>query len=98
MFMIANFDWQQGIFWLPLIGFLIGMLATITGSGGGLFSPMILIIIFQIPAQIAVATSLAAGVPLSLTGTIGHYRKGNIELRTGLVFGMAGICQPFSDW
>jgi len=89
--MIVNFDLQQSFLWLPLIGFLIGMLATITGSGGGLFFPIVLIVFFHIPAQIAVATSLAAGVPLSLTGTIGHYRKGNIELQTGFIFGMAGI-------
>jgi uncharacterized protein len=94
--MISISDLQQGYIWLPFIGFLIGMLATTIGSGGGFFFPMILIIFFKIPAQIAVATSLAAGVPLALVGTVGHYYKGNIILRTGMLFGMAGIAGSFA--
>jgi uncharacterized protein len=89
--MIIFSDFQQGYIWLPFIGFLIGMLATTIGSGGGFFFPMILILFFHIPAHIAVPTSLAAGIPLSLTGTVGHYYQGNIAPRTGFVFGVAGI-------
>ncbi|MFW5756140.1 MAG: sulfite exporter TauE/SafE family protein, partial [Tangfeifania sp.] len=89
MFFYSEF--QQSYYWLPLIGFTIGVLASMIGSGGGFFFPLILILIFGTPAQVAVATSLAASLPLCLSGTIGHYRKKNIHLRLGLIFGIAGI-------
>ncbi len=90
-FSILGSEFEQSFFWLPFIGFTIGLVATSIGSGGGFFFPMILIVFFHIPAPIAVATSLAAGIPLSLAGTIGHYAKGNIKLPTGLILGIAGI-------
>lgn len=89
MFFYSEF--QQSYYWLPLIGFTIGVLASMIGSGGGFFFPLILILLFGISAQIAVATSLAASLPLCVSGTIGHYRKKNIHRRLGLVFAIAGI-------
>ena len=89
MFFYSEF--QQSYYWLPLIGFTIGVLASMIGSGGGFFFPLILILFFSTPAQVAVATSLAASLPLCASGTIGHYRKKNIHLRLGLVFGITGI-------
>mgnify|MGYP005626006109 CR=1 FL=1 len=82
---------QQGYLWLPLIGFVVGMLATMIGTGGGFFFPLILILFFNTPAHIAVATSLAATLPLCIVGSVEYYRKGNIHLRLALVFGVAGI-------
>lgn len=89
MFFYSEF--QQIYYWLPFVGFAIGLLASMIGSGGGFFFPLILILFFRTPAQVAVATSLAASLPLCLSGTIGHYRKKNIHLRMGLVFGIAGV-------
>ncbi len=77
--------------WLPLIGFIVGMLASMIGGGGGFFFPPVLIVFFNVPAHTAVATSLAATLPICLIGAAGHYRLGNIDVRTGLVFGIAGI-------
>lgn len=84
-------EFQQSYLWLPFIGFVIGLLASMIGSGGGFFFPLILILLFGIPAQVAVPTSLAASLPLAVSGTIGHYRKKNIHRRLGLVFALAGI-------
>jgi uncharacterized membrane protein YfcA len=89
MFFYSEF--QQIFYWLPFIGFTIGVLASMIGSGGGFFFPLILILFFQTPAQVAVATSLAASLPLCLSGTIGHFRQKNIHFRLGLLFGIAGI-------
>lgn len=82
---------QQSYILLPFIGLVIGILATMIGSGGGLFFPLILILVFQVPAHIAVATSLAASLPLGIAGSIGHYRKKNIHFQLALLFGIAGI-------
>lgn len=89
MFFYSEF--QQSYLWLPLIGFVIGMLASMIGSGGGFFFPLILILFYGIPAQVAVATSLAASLPLCISGTVGHYRRKNIHYRLALVFAIAGI-------
>lgn len=94
--MLFYSEFQYTYLWLPLAGFIIGIIATMIGSGGGFFFPLLLILFFQIPAHIAVATSLAASLPLCIAGTAGHYRSGNINLRLGLVFGAAGVVGALS--
>lgn len=89
MFFYSEF--QEFYIWLPFIGFIVGVLASMIGSGGGFFFPLILILLFGTQAQVAVATSLAASLPLCVSGTISHYRKKNIHMRLGLVFAIAGI-------
>lgn len=94
--MLFYSEFQHTYLWLPLAGFIIGMIASMVGSGGGFFFPLLLILFFQIPAHIAVATSLAASLPLCIAGTTGHYRRGNINLRLGFIFGAAGILGALS--
>ena len=77
--------------WLPLIGAAIGLLVTIFGGGGGFFYVPILTLLFHVPTQLAAATSLAATIPTVVVGSIEHYRNGNVDLRVGTIFGVAGI-------
>ncbi|MBZ2166477.1 sulfite exporter TauE/SafE family protein [Methanobacterium spitsbergense] len=82
---------DTNIIFLPLFGFLIGLLvSTLGGGGGGLFVP-ILTLVFGIPTQVAIATSLASVLPTTLMGAFSHYRQGNVEIRTGLILGIGGI-------
>lgn len=76
---------------LPLIGFVIGLFGTMVGGGGGFFFLPVLTLIIGAPAQVAVATSLTATLPICTVGTIGHYRRGNVDLKTGRTFVLAGI-------
>ncbi len=89
--MIFHSPFQYSYLWLPLIGFTIGLLASMTGGGGGFFFPPVLILLFKVPAHIAVATSLAATLPICFVGAMGYYRKGSLDVRTGITFGIAGI-------
>jgi uncharacterized protein len=89
--MIFFSEFQNTYYWLPLIGLIIGLLATMLGSGGGLFFPLILMVLYAVPAHIAVATSLAAAIPLTLVGGIGHYFKKHTLIPLALVFGSAGV-------
>ncbi len=89
--MIFYSSFQHSYLWLPLIGFAVGLTATMIGGGGGFFFPPALILFFQTEAHVAVATSLAATLPICFTGAIGHYRHGNLDLHKGLIFGIAGI-------
>lgn len=82
---------QQSYLWLPLVGLIVGVLATMIGSGGGFFFPLVLILFFGTSSQVAVATSLAATLPLCIVGSVGHYRRGNIHPKLALVFGVAGV-------
>lgn len=84
-------EFQQSYLWLPLVGVMVGLLATMIGSGGGFFFPLILMLFYKIPSHIAVATSLAATLPLCLVGSVGHYRRGNIYPKLVILFGLAGV-------
>lgn len=82
--------------WLPLLGLLIGLLVTMFGGGGGFFYVPILTLLFHVPTQLAVATSLAATIPTVIVGSVEHYRKGNVDLQIGLIFGVAGLIGAFA--
>jgi uncharacterized membrane protein YfcA len=90
--MIFHSAFEYIYLWLPLVGFIVGLIGTlIGGGGGGFFFIPILTILFGVPAQVAVATSLAATLPICIVGTIGHYHNNNIDIRLGLVMAAAGI-------
>ncbi|HYQ59358.1 MAG TPA: sulfite exporter TauE/SafE family protein [Draconibacterium sp.] len=76
---------------LPIIGFIIGLFGTMLGGGGGFFFLPVLTLLLGVPAHTAVTTSLAATLPIGLVGSWGHYRKGNMDVKTGSVFCLAGI-------
>jgi uncharacterized protein len=94
--MIANSTFNLSYLWLPLVGFAIGILVTMFGGGGGFFYVPILTLLFHVPTQLAAATSLAATLPTVIVGSIEHYRKGNINLQIGLIFGIAGLVGAFA--
>lgn len=75
---------------LPLIGFLIGLFGTMLGGGGGFFFLPVLTLIVGVPMHTAVATSLAATLPIGIVGSLGHYKNGNIHIKTGILFCVAG--------
>lgn len=76
---------------LPLFGLVIGLLVSMFGGGGGGFFAPVLILIFGVTPQVAVATSLASVLPTSLVSTFSHFRQGNVDFRTGLILGIGGI-------
>ena len=82
---------QLSYFWLPFIGFAVGLLATMVGGNGAFFFPPTLILFFQVSPRVAIATSLAAVIPIGLIGSVEHFRRSNINLPVGIVFGSAGL-------
>jgi len=89
--MIFFSDYQSLYLILPVIGFVIGLFGTMVGGGGGFFFLPVLTLIIGAPAQVAVATSLSATLPIGIVGTIAHYRHGNVDLNTGKIFILAGV-------
>lgn len=75
---------------LPIVGFLIGLLVTtLGGGGGGLYVPILTLL--GVTPQVAVATSLATVLPTTAVGAYSHNRRGNVDVQTGLILGIGGI-------
>lgn len=70
-----------------LIGISLGML----GGGGSILTTPILIYGLGVEAKAAIATSLIVVGITSLAGMVQHARAGNVEWKTGLIFGSAGM-------
>ncbi len=87
---------ELSYFWLPLIGFVVGLLATMVGGNGAFFFPPTLILFFQVSPRVAIATSLAAVIPIGIIGSIAHYRRDNINLPVAIIFGLAGLAGALS--
>jgi len=50
-----------------------------------------LTLLFHVPTQFAVATSLASIIPTTISGSVSHYRRGNLNIPVGIAFGTGGI-------
>ena len=51
----------------------------------------LLTVAFHLPIHQAVGTALAAMVFVTVSGTISHFREGNVAVRPGVVVGLAGM-------
>ncbi len=89
--MISYSEFETIYLILPLIGFVVGLFGTMMGGGGGFIFLPVLTLIIGAPSQVAVATSLSATLPICIVGTFSHYRRGNVDLKTGKLFILAGI-------
>ncbi|MFO7575505.1 MAG: sulfite exporter TauE/SafE family protein [Bacteroidales bacterium] len=89
--MIYHSTFEYVYLWLPLAGFVVGLIGSMVGGGGGFFFLPLLTLLFNVQPQIAVATSLSATIPICIVGSYGHYRHGNLDIRKGLTFAAAGV-------
>ena len=79
------------------IGVAMGLLAGLLGVGGGVIAIPAMIYLLNMDPKVAFGTSLAAIVPVALSGSITHYALGQVNLKafvclaaTGVVFGWVG--------
>jgi len=70
---------------LLFFGFIAGCLVGLFGGGGGFYFVPVLSLVFQVQPQVAVATSLAAIIPTTISASISHFRQGNLDLGAGIV-------------
>jgi uncharacterized membrane protein YfcA len=73
-----------------LLGLLAGVVSAVFGVGGGLIFVPTLIFLGK-DAHVAVATSLAAMVPVILMGSWRQTRYGTVRWRDAIVIGLASI-------
>ena len=85
------FDFTTSFLFLPLFGLVIGLLVSMFGGGGGSLYVPLFTLLFNVPIQVAVATSLASIIPTTIFGAYAHYKQGNVNVSIGLIFGITGI-------
>lgn len=76
---------------MPVFGLFVGLYVSVLGGGGGVFFVPGLTILFAVPTQLAVSTSLVSIIPTTIISTLSHQRRGNLNLRIGIVFAAGGI-------
>ena len=80
----------QNVLLLLLLGAGVGFLSGVFGVGGGfLLTP--LLIFAGVPPVMAVAASANQLVGASVSGTLAHWRRGNVDLMMGLLLLAGGI-------
>jgi uncharacterized protein len=76
------------------MGFALGFLSGLFGVGGG-FMMTPLLIFLGIPPAVAVGTGSAQIVASSVSGAIAQYRRGNVDIKMGLVLLAGGLVGTF---
>lgn len=74
---------------------LLGILLGFVGAGGAGVMITMLSVGFGIPMHVALGTSLAAMAFTSLSGSISHFREGNVNRRLGMLLGAFGAVGAF---
>jgi uncharacterized protein len=80
------------LFTMLLMGIVLGF----TGTGGSGFIIALLVVAFGIPIHTALGVSLASMVFSTLTGSISHFREGNVNIRIGLAMGGFGALGAYA--
>lgn len=74
-----------------VLSLLIGLSLGLLGGGGSILTLPILVYAVGVEPREAIATSLIVVGVTSLVAVAQHARKGNVDLRTGAIFGVAGM-------
>ncbi|HUA53301.1 MAG TPA: sulfite exporter TauE/SafE family protein [Candidatus Sulfotelmatobacter sp.] len=73
-----------------VLGGMVGFLSGLFGVGGGFLMTPLLIFV-GVPPAVAVGTQSNQLVGASVTGVIGHWRRGNVDFRMGMVLLVGGL-------
>jgi uncharacterized membrane protein YfcA len=79
-----------GLHVLILLGLVVGFLSGMFGIGGGFITTPFLIFL-GVPPPIAVGTGASQVVAASVSGAIAHWKRGNVDIRMGLLLIAGGI-------
>lgn len=77
--------------WLFLTGAMTGVLGAILGIGGGVFLVPLLVLVFHIPMQCAVATSIISVIATSSAVASANVGKGLVNMRLAMVLEIATV-------
>ncbi len=74
---------------------LIGLSLGLMGGGGSILTVPIFVYVLGFAPKLAIAMSLPVVGATSLVGAIGHWRAGNVQLRTAATFGVIAMAGAY---
>lgn len=77
------------------LAIIMGLTLGLLGGGGSILTVPILVYILDVPDKTAIAMSLLVVGATSLVAMTSHARQGNVDWRTGLIFGAFGMGGAF---
>ena len=83
-------EMSLNVFLLLGMGGVVGFLSGLFGVGGGFLMTPLLIFI-GVPPAVAVGTEANQIVAASVSGVLAHWRRGNVDLKMGLVLLLGGF-------
>ncbi|MEQ8809355.1 MAG: sulfite exporter TauE/SafE family protein [Imperialibacter sp.] len=85
---------------MELIGFsasvIMGLSLGLIGGGGSILTVPILVYLFGVDPVASTAYSLFVVVLTSLVGSVSHFKKGNVDIKTAFIFGLPAIISVYS--
>lgn len=81
---------------LPFIGLMGGFLSGLLGLGGGVILLPLLAFVGRVPLKLATGTTLIQIFIAAAIGVFPHYRTGMVDLKAGLLLGIAGVTGGFA--
>ncbi len=79
------------LLWVVPLGLLVGLALGSLGGGGSILTvPALVYLLGQTPRAATTGSLIIVGLT-ALIGAIPHYRKGNVQVARGLVFGVLGV-------
>jgi len=80
---------------LVAMGLFVGVASGLFGIGGGVIAVPALIAVFGLGDLIAKGTSLLFMIPTAVTGSVNNSRNGLVDVRAGLIVGVAATVASF---
>lgn len=77
------------------VGAAAGFISGLFGIGGGILMVPLIVLIWNLPMQMAVGTSLAVMCPTALAGVIRHYFYDNVDFKLAAALAVGAICGSF---
>ncbi|MBM7829412.1 putative membrane protein YfcA [Agromyces cerinus] len=77
------------------LGLVIGVASGLFGIGGGLVMVPAFMLFFGMSDLVAKGTSLAVMIPTAISGTVTNARGGVVDLRAGIIAGLAATAASF---
>lgn len=79
-----------------VLGSLVGFSLGLIGGGGSILTVPLLVYVIGDTVSAAIGTSLAIVGLNALFGFFGHWHQESVRLKTGIVFGLAGVIGAFA--
>ncbi len=85
---------------MEIIGFaaaiIMGLSLGLIGGGGSILTVPILVYLFGVDPVLSTAYSLFVVGLTSLVGSVTHFKKGNVHLKTAIIFGIPSIISVYA--